>query len=146
MAGLAEVLGVTEKSVTNYESGRREPDWDTLERIAQATGRDVAWFFQEEAPAESPESAPAPPAPSATDAQPQTDLAAAIAQAVAQAMAPLVQAQVRSETRLGRIEGLLYHQRDILERQGETQEAILDELRQENQEGCCGHDDQRGAA
>jgi DNA-binding XRE family transcriptional regulator len=54
MAGLAEVLGVTEKSVTNYESGRREPDWDTLEHIAQATGRDLAWFFQNEPTAQAP--------------------------------------------------------------------------------------------
>lgn len=58
MAGLAEVLGVAEKSVTNYESGRREPDWNTLERIAAATGRDIAWFFGGESAGQAASSTP----------------------------------------------------------------------------------------
>jgi transcriptional regulator with XRE-family HTH domain len=86
MAGLAEVLGVTEKSVTNYESGRRDPDWATLERIADATGRDLAWFFQDEGAAE-PEPEPTKP-----------DMPSLLAQLVA-AQVQMLQAQARAEER-----------------------------------------------
>ncbi len=47
-------------------------------------------------------------------------------------LAQLVAAQIDTQARLGRIEGLM--------------EAMLDELRQEGQEGCCGHgEDEAGS-
>lgn len=41
-AALAQKLGVTQATVANYESGRREPSIAMLRKIAQALGVDIA--------------------------------------------------------------------------------------------------------
>jgi transcriptional regulator with XRE-family HTH domain len=41
-AALAEKLGVTQASIANYESGRREPSITMLRKIAAALGVDIA--------------------------------------------------------------------------------------------------------
>lgn len=135
---LAGRVGVHVMTLSRWELDKNQPKGEEIVGLAKSLG-----VSADEILGLSASHDPASTSTSSTTAGIGADLAATIAQAVAQAVAPLVQAQVRSETRLGRIEGILDHQRDILERQGETQEKILDELRQE---GCCGHDDQRGAA
>lgn len=67
---LAERIGVAPLSVSHIENGRQAPKVETLERIAQATNKPLAWFFQE--PAAAPldrlaaEEAPPPPEPPVT--------------------------------------------------------------------------------
>lgn len=46
VAALAERLSVTDRTVSNYEAGTREPDFATLAAIARATGRTAAWFLE----------------------------------------------------------------------------------------------------
>jgi len=65
---LADAIGAkSHQNVYNYERGDREPSFEVLERIAAATGKPLAWFFQDEdaapAPAENP--TPQPDMPSA---------------------------------------------------------------------------------
>jgi len=125
---LAEQCGVTVNSVGHYEGGRAVPKVDTLERIAAATGKPLAWFFQDE------DAAPAP----AENPTPQPDMPSLLAQLVA-AQVQMLQAQTRAEER----------QAEMAEAQAQTQarmtrleglmEAVLDELRAEGQEGCCGY-------
>lgn len=81
---LAEQCGVTVNSVGHYEGGRAVPKVDTLERIAAATGKPLAWFFQAD---DAAEPAPAPAEPPT----PQPDMQSLLAQ--------LVAAQVRAEER-----------------------------------------------
>lgn len=45
-AQLAEAAESTEAAVRMWETGRRQPRMPYLIRIAQATGRDVSWFFE----------------------------------------------------------------------------------------------------
>jgi transcriptional regulator with XRE-family HTH domain len=45
---LAEAVGVSGHAVYLFERGKNRPALDTLERIAAATDRDLAWFFQDE--------------------------------------------------------------------------------------------------
>ena len=44
----AELVGLAPPSVSQYETGRKNPSRATIEKIADATGFDVAWFYQEE--------------------------------------------------------------------------------------------------
>lgn len=44
---LAEKIGLTTVSISKFETGRRQPRVTTLERIADATGTPLAWFFSE---------------------------------------------------------------------------------------------------
>ncbi len=57
---LAEQCGITVNSVGHYEGGRAVPKVDTLERIASATGKPLAWFFGGEDATQAP-AAPAQP-------------------------------------------------------------------------------------
>lgn len=43
---LAAQIGCTEGAVRFWEDGAREPRTKYLRRIAQVTGREVAWFFE----------------------------------------------------------------------------------------------------
>ena len=43
----AEALGVSRRSPARWESGSTRPHPRHLERIAEVTGRPVAWFFSE---------------------------------------------------------------------------------------------------
>jgi len=78
---LAEEIGITTHAVYLFERGTNKPALDTLERIAAATGKPLAWFFQDE------DAAPAP----AAQPPPQPDMPSLLAQ--------LVAAQVRAEER-----------------------------------------------
>lgn len=95
---LAEQCGVTVNSVGHYEGGRAVPKVDTLERIAAATGKPLAWFFQDE------DAAPAP----AENPTPQPDMQSLLAQLVAAqvrteaAMAALAHAQMESRAEAAR--------------------------------------------
>lgn len=118
MRQMAKAIGVAhDVTIARYESGVREPDWDTLERIAQATKRDIAWFFQDD---DAAEPAPAP----AENPTPQPDMQSLLAQLVA-AQTQMLQAQARADARLERLEDLMA-------------EAVQ-HLRAEGQEGCCGY-------
>lgn len=44
---LAEKIGLTTVSISKFETGRRQPRVSTLERVAEATGTPLAWFFSE---------------------------------------------------------------------------------------------------
>lgn len=46
-AQLAEAAQSTEAAVRMWETGRRQPRLPYLIRIAQATDRNVSWFFEE---------------------------------------------------------------------------------------------------
>jgi transcriptional regulator with XRE-family HTH domain len=46
-AELAKAAQSTEAAVRMWETGRRQPKMQYLIRIAQATDRDVSWFFEE---------------------------------------------------------------------------------------------------
>lgn len=88
---LAEAVGVSGHAVYLFERGKNRPALDTLERIAAATGKPLAWFFQDEdasAPAEPPAEPPAP----------QPDMPSLLAQLVA-AQVQMAQAQARAEER-----------------------------------------------
>jgi transcriptional regulator with XRE-family HTH domain len=78
---LAEAVGVAGLSISHYEGGRAVPKVDTLERIAAATGKPLAWFFQDEDEAD--------PKPDPERALPDTHAL----------LAQLVAAQVRAEER-----------------------------------------------
>ena len=56
MKQLANIVGVTEASISHYETGRREPDNDMLLRIANALGVTVDYLISNE---ESPDLVPA---------------------------------------------------------------------------------------
>lgn len=45
---LAERAGIQPLSVSHFENGRQAPKTETLERIAEATGKPLPWFFQED--------------------------------------------------------------------------------------------------
>ena len=83
---LAELCGVTVNSVGHYEGGRAVPKVDTLERIADATGKPLAWFFggdsagQAAAPAPTSSAAPEPAPASTTTVDTGADLATTVAQ------------------------------------------------------------------
>lgn len=115
---LAESIGVAPLSVSHIENGRQAPKVETLERIAEATHRPLAWFFQEPpAPLDRPaaEEAPPPPEPPMTP-----DLAVLIAQAVgqavAQAQAPLLEAQTEALQAQARAEERAVEAQDQLRR------------------------------
>ena len=42
---LAELVGVASPSISHYENGRQVPRIEVLERIADATGKPLPWFF-----------------------------------------------------------------------------------------------------
>lgn len=44
-AALAESVGTTIRSITNWETGVWHPRVNTLARIAQVTERPIAWFY-----------------------------------------------------------------------------------------------------
>ncbi len=46
---LAHAVGVSDKSVSAYESGRISPPLDVLEKIAQSTGHPIQYFLGESA-------------------------------------------------------------------------------------------------
>jgi len=75
---LAEAIGVVRRTLAHYEAGTKSPEFSKLPAIAAATGKPLAWFFQDE------DASPAP-------AEPQPDMQALLAQ--------LVAAQVRAEER-----------------------------------------------
>jgi len=79
---LAEAIGVVRRTLAHYEAGTKSPEFSKLPAIAAATGKPLAWFFQDEDAAE--------PAPAAQP-PPQPDMQALLAQ--------LVAAQVRAEER-----------------------------------------------
>ncbi len=58
---LAEAVGVAGLSISHYENGRQAPRIEVLERIAAATGKPLAWFFQDEDAAPVPAAQPPPP-------------------------------------------------------------------------------------
>ena len=55
-AHLAEMLEVSSQNVTKWESGEINLGVDTLERIANALGKPIEWFFE---PFEQPKKEPA---------------------------------------------------------------------------------------
>ena len=83
---LAEAIGVSGHAIYLFERGKNRPALDTLERIAQATGRDIAWFFggdsagQAAAPAPTSSAAPEPAPASTTTVDTGADLATTVAQ------------------------------------------------------------------
>ena len=44
----AEVLGVSQPTVSNWEAGTQEPNFDTLKRITRLFGVSVGWLFEEQ--------------------------------------------------------------------------------------------------
>ena len=48
-ADLAKAIGATRRAVQFWEAGDRTPRLGNLVQIADVTGRDLAWFFEEEA-------------------------------------------------------------------------------------------------
>lgn len=89
MKQVARAIGVAhDVTIARYESGVREPDWDTLERIAAATGKPLPWFFGAPEPAAPPGTQAAAPSP-APQAHAPPDTQALLAQ--------LVQAQVQAD-------------------------------------------------
>lgn len=46
---LAAKIGVTRAAVRNWEEGERHPRYPQLAALAKATGRTVAWFYEEAA-------------------------------------------------------------------------------------------------
>lgn len=83
---LAEAVGVTPHSIYLFERGQdskgkpMRPSLETLGKIAEATSRDLSWFFGDAEPRAGP--------PRGSDAE---VLAALIGQAVANAVEPLGQ-------------------------------------------------------
>lgn len=51
---LAERLGVSQPAVARWESGRRMPRLDTLQRIADALGLNLSVIFSAASPPEAP--------------------------------------------------------------------------------------------
>ena len=45
---LADALGVSAQSVSNWESSRNKPDFKVIQRIADTTNKKLNWFIQEE--------------------------------------------------------------------------------------------------
>lgn len=43
---LAEATNMTREVIANIENGRTRVFWDTVVKIAQATGRDISWFSE----------------------------------------------------------------------------------------------------
>jgi transcriptional regulator with XRE-family HTH domain len=81
MKQMARAIGVAhDVTIARYESGVREPDWDTLERIAAATGKPLPWFFGAPEPA-APAATPIPAPEAQAHAPPDTQ--ALLAQLVA---------------------------------------------------------------
>lgn len=118
MKQLAEAIGVAHNvTIARYESGDREPDWDTLERIAAATGKPLAWFFQDAAPAPAAQPPP-PPDAHALLAQ----LVAAQVRAEA-AMAALAHAQMESRAEAARTSARLAQIEEALRALLETPEG-----------------------
>lgn len=52
---LASLLGVTDQAVYLWETGRTSPEYDMVEKIADALGKDPLWFYR------APEEAGPPP-------------------------------------------------------------------------------------
>jgi len=87
MKQMARAIGVAhDVTIARYESGVREPDWDTLERIAQATGQAPRVVLRRRLcrPGRRPradlECRPEPAPASSTTVDTGADLAAAVAQ------------------------------------------------------------------
>ena len=94
---LAEAIGVVRRTLAHYEAGTKSPEFSKLPAIAAATGKPLAWFFQDEAPTPAPAAQPPPP----------PDAHALLAQIVA--------AQVRAEER----------QAEMLAAQAEMSQALM---------------------
>jgi transcriptional regulator with XRE-family HTH domain len=93
---LAHAAKTTTATISYLETGKKRTKPETLQKVAEVLGMTLSFSLQD-APTNPAEAAPAPPAPSASEAPPQTDLAATIAQAVAQAVA---QTQAESQAQL----------------------------------------------
>lgn len=44
---LADTIGLTALSISKFETGRRQPRISTIERVAEATGMPLGWFFSD---------------------------------------------------------------------------------------------------
>jgi len=51
---LSEVLSVERVTVTRWETGQTFPPPKTMRRIAEVTGKPLAWFFEEDDPPQPP--------------------------------------------------------------------------------------------
>jgi transcriptional regulator with XRE-family HTH domain len=145
--GLADLVGLSRNAVSNIEAAGAVPKADTLWRISQATGKPLAWFFQEPArppfvtnilpdilagmglaPESPPQAAPAsaPPGP--------VDMHALLAQLVqsqahlSHAMARMAEGQARmAEGQARMAEG----QEELRRGQAEIARAVADMAAQE---------------
>ena len=45
---LADTVGVSTQTVSNWESSRNKPDLHVIQKIADATSKKLNWFIQEE--------------------------------------------------------------------------------------------------
>lgn len=57
---LAEAIGVVRRTLAHYEAGTKSPEFSKLPAIAAATGKPLAWFFQDENAAEPKPERPQP--------------------------------------------------------------------------------------
>ena len=87
---LAEAVGVAPLSISHYENSRQAPRIEVLERIAEATGKPLAWFFLDDHAGQAP-TEPAPTSSTAPTSAPSPPFAAPLQQAHVPA---LVQATV----------------------------------------------------
>lgn len=46
---LADQSGVTERTAARWLAGDTSPSYELLARVAQATGKPLSWFFEEQA-------------------------------------------------------------------------------------------------
>jgi len=144
---LSEVLSVERVTVTRWETGQTFPPPKTMRRIAEVTGKPLAWFFEEDDPPQppfitnilpdvlagaglAPEPPPPdvqPPAPQAHAPQGAVDMHDLLAQLV-QSQAHLSQAMARMAE--GQAE-LRQGQAEIRKVQTEISRAVADLAAQE---------------
>lgn len=146
---LAEAVGISVQALGNVERENAQPSAPNLWRIAQATKRDIAWFFQDEdasAPREKPLADTASDEPASQQASGTGDMQSLLAQLVA-AQAQMAQAQARAEERLAEMSqaltALAHEQIQARAESARMQrrllqvEADLRETEEGDDAGCC---------
>jgi len=113
-ASLAELVGVKQAvSVARWESGERQPDYETLERLASILDRPPHWFFEDSIQCSPIE--PTPPAPAPSEA--------ALMEALLRQQQLLAEQQAMMERQradIAKLTELLGQQQAMLERQQEV--------------------------